>query len=108
MTDKPNREGYTPVHNTGTFEVFSSSAREWAAKCREISRDSTREMQRVRLPAGVLSVKLEMAASMFSGWLREPETRPGVHERQPIVAKYQDLVRETISFLSGLTAAQKK
>ncbi len=108
MPTREEREGLTPVHNTGTFAVFADSAREWADKCREISKDTTREMARVRLPAATLAVRLEMAAVMFKGWLERPEERPDVVGRGPIVAAYQQLVVDTIRFLSGLNAGAKK
>lgn len=106
--DKADREALTPTHNTGTFSVFADSAREWAAKCREIARDTTRETARVRLPAAALAVRLEAAAVTFKGWLEDPAKRPDVVGRGPVVAAYQDLAAETIRFLGGLQHPSSK
>lgn len=98
----PGRDDVTPIHNTGTFAVFADSSREWAIKCREISKDPTREMKAVRLPAAQLAVRLEAAAVVFKAWLEHPDRRPVVTDRLPIVAEYQELVGETVKFLGGL------
>lgn len=105
--DPPDREALTPTHNTGTFAVFADSSREWADKCREISKDATREM-RVRLTAAGLGVRLGIAAELFRDWIDKPEKRPDVADRSTTVQAYQDLVSETVKFLSGLNGRPRK
>lgn len=108
MTDRTDRDAVTPIHNTGVFSVWVDSSREWADRCLTISKDPTREMKAVRLPAATLAVKLRIAHETFREWVEEPSRRPGVVERQPIIGAYQDLAAETIRFLGGLGDAKRR